>query len=94
MYDCGDFIDDYAIDPVYRNDLSFIFLFNIDEGSNRLNYIELVPTKIRKKFRVNTVTSSSSEASLVINRMVNRCNSLGTHCNIENGRIDIKLPVI
>jgi poly-gamma-glutamate capsule biosynthesis protein CapA/YwtB (metallophosphatase superfamily) len=39
MYDCGDFIDDYAIDPVYRNDLSFIFLLNIDESSKRLNYI-------------------------------------------------------
>jgi hypothetical protein len=29
MYDCGDFIDDYAVDPMYRNDLSFIFLLNL-----------------------------------------------------------------
>jgi poly-gamma-glutamate capsule biosynthesis protein CapA/YwtB (metallophosphatase superfamily) len=93
MYDCGDFIDDYAIDAVYRNDLSFIFLLNIDQSSKRLNYIELVPTKIWE-FKANMLTSSSSAASLVINRMVNRCNSLGTHCNIENGRIDIKLPAI
>jgi poly-gamma-glutamate capsule biosynthesis protein CapA/YwtB (metallophosphatase superfamily) len=88
MYDCGDFIDDYAIDPIYRNDLSFIFLLNIDEGSNGLNYIELVPTKIWK-FRTNTVTSSSSDLSIAINRMVNRCNSLGTRCKIDNGRIKI-----
>jgi poly-gamma-glutamate capsule biosynthesis protein CapA/YwtB (metallophosphatase superfamily) len=26
MYDCGDFIDDYAVDPMYRNDLSSFFL--------------------------------------------------------------------
>ncbi len=25
MYDCGDFIDDYAVHQVYRNDLSFVF---------------------------------------------------------------------
>lgn len=35
LYDCGDFIDDYAIDSNYRNDLSFIFLlhFLIDKNS-------------------------------------------------------------
>jgi poly-gamma-glutamate capsule biosynthesis protein CapA/YwtB (metallophosphatase superfamily) len=30
MYDCGDFIDDYAIDYNYRNDLSFIFLLHVN----------------------------------------------------------------
>ena len=30
MYDCGDFIDDYAVDPHHRNDLSFIFLIHIN----------------------------------------------------------------
>ncbi len=25
LHDCGDFIDDYAVDPYYRNDLSFLF---------------------------------------------------------------------
>ena len=30
MYDCGDFIDDYAVDPLHRNDLSFIFLVYFD----------------------------------------------------------------
>jgi poly-gamma-glutamate capsule biosynthesis protein CapA/YwtB (metallophosphatase superfamily) len=90
MYDCGDFIDDYAIDPVYRNDLSFIFLLNIDEDGNKLDYVELVPTRIWE-FRANRVTSSS-DVSLAINRMANRCNSMGTQCKIDNGRIKIKMP--
>ena len=34
MYDCGDFIDDYAIDPYYRNDLSFIFLLHMNIDKN------------------------------------------------------------
>jgi hypothetical protein len=33
MYDCGDFIDDYAVDSDYRNDLSFIFLLHIDDDA-------------------------------------------------------------
>ena len=38
MYDCGDFIDDYAINSNYRNDLSFIFLLhlNIDKKNYQL----------------------------------------------------------
>ena len=38
MYDCGDFIDDYAIDSNHRNDLSFIFLLhlNIDKKNYQL----------------------------------------------------------
>lgn len=34
MYDCGDFIDDYAIDPNFRNDLSFIFLLHLNIDQN------------------------------------------------------------
>jgi poly-gamma-glutamate synthesis protein (capsule biosynthesis protein) len=34
MYDCGDFIDDYAIDSNYRNDLSFIFLLHFNINKN------------------------------------------------------------
>lgn len=37
MYDCGDFIDDYAVDPIYRNDLSFVFLLNLGCSNNNDN---------------------------------------------------------
>jgi poly-gamma-glutamate capsule biosynthesis protein CapA/YwtB (metallophosphatase superfamily) len=39
MYDCGDFIDDYAIDSNYRNDLSFIFILhlNVDTKNYQFN---------------------------------------------------------
>src|SRR5690606_19771452 len=32
LYDTGDFIDDYAVDPVLRNDWSFIFLVDVRVG--------------------------------------------------------------
>lgn len=45
LYSCGDFVDDYAVDEVERNDQSFIFLVTI-EGA-RLTGLELIPTVIR-----------------------------------------------
>ncbi len=40
MYDTGDFLDDYAVDPILRNDWSFIFAVEADrEGVKRLRMI-------------------------------------------------------
>jgi poly-gamma-glutamate capsule biosynthesis protein CapA/YwtB (metallophosphatase superfamily) len=37
LYNTGDFLDDYAVDPILRNDWSFIFLVEIDtRGLRRL----------------------------------------------------------
>lgn len=40
-YDSGDFVDDYAIDQYYKNDLSFLFLLDVE--SKKPKSIELVP---------------------------------------------------
>ncbi len=37
LHDTGDFLDDYAVDPLMRNDWSFIFLLDVDpKGVRRL----------------------------------------------------------
>jgi poly-gamma-glutamate synthesis protein (capsule biosynthesis protein) len=96
IYDSGDFIDDYAIDSYYRNDLSFIFIlhFNLDmnykfstsndKGNILLQngIVELIPTKI-SNFRVNTISADDNDADLIIERMVKRCSNLGTKCFID-----------
>ena len=112
MYDCGDFIDDYAVHRVYRNDLSFVFLLNF-EYSNNNNYdkynnngnsshckikeIELIPTRIYD-FSVNTALLEEDE-EIVISRMIQRCNYLGTkNCIVVDksetrGGKRIKIPI-
>ncbi|HYJ00808.1 MAG TPA: CapA family protein [Nitrososphaeraceae archaeon] len=93
LYDCGDFIDDYAIDSNYRNDLSFIFLlhFFMDRNSKLSNdnncnngnillqnsMMELIPTKITN-FMVNTIPVDDNDTDIIINRMAKRCSLLGT----------------
>jgi poly-gamma-glutamate capsule biosynthesis protein CapA/YwtB (metallophosphatase superfamily) len=51
MYDCGDFIDDYAIDSNYRNDLSFIFILhlNVDTKNYQFNNDNKTATTKNKK---------------------------------------------
>jgi len=44
LYSTGDFIDDYAVDPTERNDLSFLFLLDVQE--NHLERLHLHPTRI------------------------------------------------
>ncbi|HSF51745.1 MAG TPA: CapA family protein [Nitrososphaeraceae archaeon] len=96
IYDAGDFIDDYAIDSYYRNDLSFIFIlhFNLDKNYKFSNssdkgnillqngIIELIPTKI-SNLNVNRISADDNDADLIIKRMVKRCSNLGTKCFID-----------
>jgi poly-gamma-glutamate capsule biosynthesis protein CapA/YwtB (metallophosphatase superfamily) len=41
LYDTGDFIDDYAVDPELRNDRSFLFRLSVEAGE--LGRLELFP---------------------------------------------------
>jgi poly-gamma-glutamate capsule biosynthesis protein CapA/YwtB (metallophosphatase superfamily) len=41
LYDTGDFIDDYAVDPDLRNDRSFLFCISMEDGD--LRRLELFP---------------------------------------------------
>lgn len=45
LYDLGDFLDDYAVDPRLRNDRSVVALVGIEAG--RVASLELVPVRLR-----------------------------------------------
>jgi poly-gamma-glutamate synthesis protein (capsule biosynthesis protein) len=65
LYDLGDFLDDYAVDPVLRNDLGLIFSVTLDGGRPlrveglplRLDYCHTRPAEgedaawVRERFR-------------------------------------------
>lgn len=50
LYDTGDFVDDYAVDPLLRNDRSFFFIVKLDKKG--LISLKMIPTLI-SKFQVN-----------------------------------------
>jgi poly-gamma-glutamate synthesis protein (capsule biosynthesis protein) len=80
LYSAGDFIDDYAVDPIERNDLSFLFVLDLVRA--RIAHIRLYPVAI-ENFRVRP--ARASEAMFLNERMRKQCQSLGTTLEIENG---------
>jgi poly-gamma-glutamate capsule biosynthesis protein CapA/YwtB (metallophosphatase superfamily) len=60
LYATGDFIDDYAVYPVERNDRSFIFLLQWEDG--RVQELRLYPTVIRRG-QARLATGADAERS-------------------------------
>src|SRR5918994_1000371 len=65
LYDTGDFIDDYAVDPRLRNDRSFLFHVSMEDGD--LRRLELHPVSLPYA-RVEHATGAEREA--ILGRMV------------------------
>jgi len=65
LYDCGEFIDDYAVDEFLRNDLSFLFKVKI---KNKIKELELIPIII-KNFQVNKAKGKEAKE---INEMMKK----------------------
>ena len=55
MYDTGDFVDDYRVDLIYRNDRSFFFL--CEAGTDSLQQLRLIPVVI-SNMQVNLATGN------------------------------------
>ncbi len=73
IYGAGDFIDDYAVDKVERNDQSFLFL--IELNGTMISRLLLYPTVIRH-FQARRARNSESHA--IITRMQELCTQLNT----------------
>jgi poly-gamma-glutamate capsule biosynthesis protein CapA/YwtB (metallophosphatase superfamily) len=82
LYDLGDFLDDYAVDPVLRNDLGLLFLVTLDgAGPVRL---EAVPLKLDF---CHTRLAEGDDANWVRLRFRDACTALGTNIDEEKGRL-------
>ncbi|TFE71063.1 CapA family protein [Methylacidiphilum caldifontis] len=78
LYSCGDFIDDYAVDPYFRNDWSFVFLIRIER--KKVLSLWLYPVRI-DNFRAQR--AKGREAKQIIERMISLCSVLGTEVHWE-----------
>jgi poly-gamma-glutamate capsule biosynthesis protein CapA/YwtB (metallophosphatase superfamily) len=82
LFDLGDFLDDYAVDPELRNDLGVLFLVELDEyGPSRL---EAVP--LRLDF-CHTRLAEGDDAAWIRRRFTEACRALGTEVSEEHGRL-------
>ena len=84
LYDLGDFLDDYRVDPVLRNDLGVLFLVDVgDAGPGR---IEALPLKLDFCY---TRLADGEDAAWIRRRLRELCAALGADVRKEDGRIVI-----
>src|SRR6266705_3170107 len=84
LYDLGDFLDDYAVDPVLRNDLGLLFLVRLDErGPRRL---EAVPLELGY---CHTRLAAPAAAAWIARRFRAACAALGTEVSGPDERLEI-----
>lgn len=86
LYDMGDFLDDYAVDTVLRNDLSLLFLVTIDElGPLRLRAVPL------KLGYCRTVLAEGEDRAWLGRRFISACQALGTPAAWEDDLLVVDL---
>jgi poly-gamma-glutamate synthesis protein (capsule biosynthesis protein) len=73
LYSAGNFIDDYAVDQVERNDQSFVYEADIEDGSVR--GLRLYPTLIRR-CQVRRATHALEER--IVDKMRELCAGMDT----------------
>jgi poly-gamma-glutamate capsule biosynthesis protein CapA/YwtB (metallophosphatase superfamily) len=84
LFDLGDFIDDYAVDPVLRNDLGLLWLVALDrEGPVKLEALPLFLDFC------HTRVAEGEDAAWVRKRFRDACAAMGTEVTEEDGRLVI-----
>jgi poly-gamma-glutamate synthesis protein (capsule biosynthesis protein) len=82
LYDLGDFLDDYAVDRVLRNDLGLLFLVSL-EGARPV-LLEAVPLQLGY---CHTRLAEGADAAWVRARFRAACRALGTEVEDRAGRL-------
>jgi poly-gamma-glutamate synthesis protein (capsule biosynthesis protein) len=87
LYSTGDFIDDYAVDSAERNDLSFLFILELERG--RIARIVLHPLCIEDLY----VRLAKDQEFVFLQRTIQaKCKAFGTMMEMEGqvGTINVK----
>jgi poly-gamma-glutamate capsule biosynthesis protein CapA/YwtB (metallophosphatase superfamily) len=87
VYDLGDYLDDYAVDPDLRNDLGLLFVVTV-RGSEPVQ-IEAFPLKLDFCY---TRLAEGEDAAWIARRFRDACRALGTDVRSEQGRLVVSWP--
>ncbi|HWB70860.1 MAG TPA: CapA family protein [Egibacteraceae bacterium] len=82
LFDLGDFLDDYAVNPTLRNDVGLLWLVDVD--ATGLRRVEAVPLALDY---CHTRLGEGDDAAWVRRRFREACARLGTNATEEDGRL-------
>ena len=80
LYSTGDFIDDYAVDSIERNDLSFLFTVELERG--RIARIDLHPVRIEDLY---VRLAKDQELTFLQRTMQAKCAAFGSRILFHDG---------
>jgi poly-gamma-glutamate capsule biosynthesis protein CapA/YwtB (metallophosphatase superfamily) len=81
LFDLGDFLDDYAVDPRLRNDLGLLWLVTLDASGPRR--VEGVPLRLEL---AHTRVADRHETALLHSLLRERCAAVGSSVHREGER--------
>jgi poly-gamma-glutamate capsule biosynthesis protein CapA/YwtB (metallophosphatase superfamily) len=81
LFDLGEFIDDYAVDPGLRNDLGVLWLVTLDADGPRR--VEGVPLRLELAY---TRRADLEETRLLHSLMRERCAAVGSSVRLDGDR--------
>jgi poly-gamma-glutamate capsule biosynthesis protein CapA/YwtB (metallophosphatase superfamily) len=84
LFDLGDFLDDYAVDPELRNDLGLLFLVTLDEGGP----LELQALPLKLEY-CHTRLATREEVAWISHRFRSACAAFGTDVAEQDGTLVI-----
>jgi poly-gamma-glutamate synthesis protein (capsule biosynthesis protein) len=85
LYAAGDLVDDYQVDPAFRNDHQL--LFGVELGEDSLARIVMHPLFIR---RCRVAPADAAQRAWIFAQMTERCAALGTGTRVEGERLIIE----
>lgn len=88
LYCTGDFIDDYAVDEIERNDESFIFV--LETNAHHIAKIALYPTVIRS---LRAQLAKKEERGKIVIKMQSLCSKLGTKTKWQGKKEYLKIAL-
>lgn len=88
IYSAGDFVDDYKVDEIERNDQSFIFV--AETNAHGINSVFLYPTLIANMM---ASTAKGGERNSIQQKMASLCKDLGTTTKWNEMRGRLEIPI-
>jgi poly-gamma-glutamate capsule biosynthesis protein CapA/YwtB (metallophosphatase superfamily) len=86
LYDTGDFVDDYAVNPALRNDLSA--LFHLAIGPRGIQRLDLVPVRLG---RMQVNAARGRERDWFIRRTADLSAELGTQVHVSGNGASVAI---
>ncbi|GHG52258.1 CapA family protein [Streptomyces griseocarneus] len=87
VHDMGDFVDDYAIDAVLRNDLGLLFLVTLDgPAPSRVRPVRLEAVPLFLDY-CHTTTAHGAHWEWIRDRFSRACAAFGTTVTVEGERL-------